>query len=156
MSTLEPYVLFELAGALYGVHSRDVQHVEMLTHVTPVPNTAPSLEGVVFSRGHVVPALNLRLRFGLPREAHTPGTRLIFLRAHERSVALIVDSAREFRSIAREEIKPVEETLHGIRGNYLKGVVSVKDRLAFLIDVSAVLSPEELEIPAQAASASDR
>lgn len=154
MSTLEPYVFFELAGALYGVHSRDVQHVEMLEHVTPVPNTAPSLEGVVFSRGHVVPALNLRVRFGLPREAPTAHTRLIFLRAHERSVALIVDSAREFRSIAREEIKPVEETLHGIRGNYLKGVATVKDRLAFLIDVSAVLSPEELEIPSQTAASS--
>jgi purine-binding chemotaxis protein CheW len=151
MNTSEPYVFFELAGALYGVHSRDVQHVDMLEHVTPVPNTAPSLEGVVFSRGQVVPALNLRVRFGLPREAHTPQTRLIFLRAHQRSVALVVDSAREFRAIAREEIRPVEETLHGIRGNYLKGVAKVRDRLAFLIDVAAVLAPEEVELPAQAA-----
>lgn len=152
MNTSEPYIFFELAGALYGVHSRDVQHVDMLEHVTPVPNTAPSLEGVVFSRGQVVPALNLRVRFGLPREAHTPQTRLIFLRAHERSVALVVDSAREFRSIAREEIKPVEETLHGIRGNYLKGVAKVRDRLAFLIDVAAVLAPEEVELLSQAAA----
>lgn len=152
MNISEPYIFFELAGALYGVHSRDVQHVDMLEHVTPVPNTAPSLEGVVFSRGQVVPALNLRIRFGLPREAHTAQTRLIFLRAHERSVALVVDSAREFRSVAREEIKPVEETLHGIRGNYLKGVAKVRDRLAFLIDVAAVLAPEEVEGFAQAAA----
>ena len=55
MNTSAPYVLFELAGSLYGVHSRDVRHVEMLDHVTPVPNTAPSLEGLVFSRGRVVP-----------------------------------------------------------------------------------------------------
>ena len=146
------YVLFELAGSLYGVHSRDVRHVDMLEHVTPVPNTAPSLEGVVFSRGQVVPALNLRVRFGLPRAAHDGRTRLIYLHAHERVVALIVDSAREFATIPRDSIMPVGETLHGIRGNYLEGVATVRDRLVFLIDVAAVLSPEEVEVPAQAAA----
>ncbi len=147
MNASAPYVIFELAGSLYGIHSRDVQHVDMLEHVTPVPNTAPSLEGVVFSRGHVIPALNLRVRFGLPRAAHDARTRLIFLNAHDRVVALIVDSAREFRAIAQEAIKPIEQTLHGIRGNYVKGVVTVLDRLVLLIDVAAVLAPEELELP---------
>lgn len=147
MTASDSYVIFELAGSLYGIHSRDVRHVDMLEHVTPVPNTSPSLEGVVFSRGRVIPALNLRVRFGLPRAAHTAGTRLVFLEVHERVVALIVDSAREFRAIAREAIKPVEETLHGIRGNYVRGVATVRDRLVLLIDVAAVLAPEELELP---------
>ena len=100
----------------------------------------------------VIEALNLRVRFGLPREAHTARTRLIHLEAHDRIVALIVDSAREFCSIPADAIKAVEETLHGIRGNYLQGVVTVRERLVFLIDVSAVLAPEEVELPAQAAS----
>lgn len=153
MNVSAPYVIFELAGSLYGIHSRDVQHVDMLEHVTPVPNTAPSLEGVVFSRGHVIPALNLRVRFGLPREARTARTRLVFLKAHERVVALIVDSAREFRVIAQDAIKPVEQTLHGIRGNYVQGVATVRDQLVLLIDVSAVLAPEELELPEGAEAA---
>lgn len=155
MNVSAPYVIFELAGSLYGIHSRDVQHVDMLEHVTPVPNTAPSLEGVVFSRGHVIPALNLRVRFGLPREARTARTRLVFLKAHERVVALIVDSAREFRVIAQDAIKPVEQTLHGIRGNYVQGVATVRDQLVLLIDVSAVLAPEELELPEGAEAAAE-
>ena len=63
-----------------------------------------------------------------------------------------MDSAREFCSIPADAIKAVEETLHGIRGNYLQGVVTVRERLVFLIDVSAVLAPEEVELPAQTAS----
>ena len=99
--------------------------------------------------GQVIPALNLRARFGFPREPHTPRTRLIFLRHEQRTVALIVDSAREFRTIAPDAIRPIEQTLTGVQGNYLRGVASVGDRLVLLLDVSAILSVE----PAAASSA---
>ena len=94
---------------------------------------------MVFSRGQVIPALNLRTRFGFPREAHTPRTRLIFLKSEQRTVALIVDSAREFRSIPTDSIRPIEETLTGVNGNYVRGVATLNDRLVLLIDVGAVL-----------------
>lgn len=150
MSTPDTYIIFELAGSAYGLRSEDVQHVEMLEHLTPVPNTAPAVDGVVFSRGNVIPALNLRVRFGLPRQPATPRTRLIFLKVRERIVALIVDAAREFRTIPRSSIRPIEQTLHGIEGNYVQGVATVKDRLVLLLDVAAVLNPDEIAVPAGA------
>ena len=99
MNATDTFVIFELAGSAYAIRSDEVQHVEMLEHITPVPNAAAAIEGIVFSRGQLFTALNLRSRFGLPRVAHTERSRLIFVRIHERTVALIVDSAREFRSI---------------------------------------------------------
>src|SRR5688500_8206020 len=75
----ETYVLFELAGTTYGLRTRDVRHMEMVGHITPVPNTSPTVEGVVFSRGQVIPAVNLRVRFGFPREPHTVRSRLIIV-----------------------------------------------------------------------------
>lgn len=153
MSDTDTYILFELAGAAYGVRSDAVQHVDMLEHLTPVPNTAPAVDGVVFSRGHVIPALNLRVRFGLPRQAATPSTRLIFLKVQNRVVALIVDAAREFRTIPRNAIRPIEHTLHGIQGNYVQGIATVKDRVVLLLDVGAVLNPDEIAVPAGAPSA---
>jgi purine-binding chemotaxis protein CheW len=143
----DTYILFELAGSSYGVRSEDVQHIDMLEHVTPVPNTAAAVDGVVFSRGQVVPALNLRERFGLPRVDPTPATRLIFLKVQQRVVALIVDAAREFRTIPRDAIRPISQTLHGIDGNYVQGVASIKDRLVLLLDVAAVLHLDEAAHP---------
>jgi len=135
----ETYVLFELAGASYALRSRDVLHIEMLEHVTPVPNTAPSVEGVVFSRGQVIPAMNLRVRFGFPKEPHTLRTRVIVAQAQQRILALIVDAAREFRSIADEAIRPIEQTLVGIDGNYLHGVATVNNQLVLILNLEAVL-----------------
>ncbi len=150
MSLADTYIVFELAGAAYAVPTTQVQHVEMLEHVTPVPNTAPAVDGVVFSRGQVIPAINLRARFGLPREAHTPRTRLVFLSVQKRVVALIVDLAREFQRIPSESIRPIQETLTGIQGNYVKGVATVKGRNVLILDVGAVLTLEEITLPAHA------
>ena len=146
MSAAEPYILFELAGAWYGVRSADVEHIAMLEHVTPVPNTAPAVQGVVFSRGKVVPALDLRTRFGLPPASRTVRTRMIFLKLPQRVVALIVDAAREFRTLPSDSIKPIEDTLHGIDGNYVKGVTTVQGRLVLLLDIPAVLARDDLAV----------
>ena len=152
MSLADTYILFELNGAAFAVRSTDVQHVEMLEHITPVPNTAAAVDGVVFSRGEVFPALNLRARFGLPRQEHTPATRLIFLRVQQRVVALIVDSAREFHRIPAETIRPIEETLVGIDGNYVEGVATLRGRSVLVLNVGAVLTLKEIMTPAGAAA----
>src|SRR5580693_9090692 len=64
---LESFVLFELAGCTCGVRSQAVQSVEMVEHITAVPNALPFVEGVTFTRGRVIPSINLRVRFGFPR-----------------------------------------------------------------------------------------
>jgi len=141
----DTYVLFELAGALYAIPSSGVQHIEMLEHVTLVPNAHRAIDGVVFSRGQVIPALNLRVRFGFPREEKTMRTRVIFAQIEQRVVGLIVDSAREFQKIPPASIRPIEETLTGIAGNYLKGLTTLNKRLVLILDLEAVLNLERDE-----------
>jgi purine-binding chemotaxis protein CheW len=152
----ETYVLFELAGTTYGLRTSEVQHMEMLDRVTPVPNTSPAVEGVVFSRGQVIPALNLRVRFGLPREPHTVRSRLIVIQLQQRLVGLIVDSAREFISIPDEAIRPIQEAVTGMEGNYLKGIATLGERLVLLLDLEVALNlnnaiqmPDASELTAQ-------
>ena len=142
MSPAETYILFELGGTVYGINSRDVLHIEMLDHIAPVPHTAPAVEGVVFSRGQVVPALNLRRRFGLPPQEPTLRTRLVFIRFQGRTVALVVESAREFRQVAADSVRSTGTTLHGIAGNYVQGVATIGERTVLLLDLGVVLDLE--------------
>jgi purine-binding chemotaxis protein CheW len=148
MNPKETYVLFELAGSVYGIPSRNVQHIDMIEHVTLVPNANPAIDGVVFSRGEVIPALNLRVRFGFPREEKTLRSRIIFATVHERKVGLLVDAAREFVNLAAEDVRPIEETLTGINGRYLKAVTKLNERLVLILDLDAVLNVNDVQIPA--------
>jgi purine-binding chemotaxis protein CheW len=139
----EPYILFELAGTSYGVRSQIVQQMEMVEHITPVPNAPDFVEGVVFLRGQVIPAINLRQRFGFPKAPYDLRTRLIVVRAGGRTVGLIVDNAREFVPIAGETIQPPPEGIAGLSGHYLSGIATLGERLALILDIEAVISQGE-------------
>lgn len=136
----ETYVLFELAGTTYGLRTGEVQHMEMIERITPVPNTSTAVEGVVFSRGQVIPIVNLRVRFGLPREQLTMRSRLIIVQVQQRLVGLMVDAAREFSAIPDEVIRPIHEAVTGMEGNYLKGIATLGERLVLLLDLEATLN----------------
>ena len=142
MATAEPYVLCELAGTAYAIPSHAVQRMEMVEHVTPVPNAPPHVDGVVFSRGRGVPAVTLRRRFGFDRATYDSKTRLIVVAHGDRAVGLIVDSAREFVTIPAEAIQPPPEGLAGTTGNYLGGVATLNGKVILILDVAGILGRE--------------
>lgn len=136
----ETFILCELAGTTYAIPSRVVQQVEMVEQITPVPNVPAFVEGVVFARGQVIPALNLRQRFGLERQPHSLRTRLIVVQQGGRTVGLVVDSAREFLPIPPGAIQPPPEAAGGLRGDYLEGIATLGERLVLILRVEELLS----------------
>jgi purine-binding chemotaxis protein CheW len=91
----------------------------------------------------VIPAINLRQRFGFPKAPYDLRTRLIVVRAGGRTVGLIVDNAREFVPIAGETIQPPPEGIAGLSGHYLSGIATLGERLALILDIEAVISQGE-------------
>ena len=140
----EAFILFELAGTTYGVPSRAVQQVELVEHITPVPNAPPAVEGVIFSRGQVIPAVNLRVRFGFEKSPHDLRTRLIVINAKSRVIGLIVDSAREFISIPSSTIQPPNEAISGLKGKYLEGIATLGERIILILSLDEVIDMAEV------------
>ena len=140
--SLEPFILFELAGTTYGVRSRFVQQIEMIDDVAAVPNAHSALEGVVLVRGQVIPALNLRTRFGFDRIERDLRSRLVVINTGRRVVGIIVDTAREFLKIPVESIEPTPEALTGLSGRYLEGIATINERPILVLNLDAVLDLE--------------
>lgn len=136
----EPFILFELAGTTYGLPAAVVRQMEMVEHITPVPNTEEFVEGVVFSRGQVIPAINLRVRFGFEKIAYGVRTRLIVIHTGHRTVGLITDTAREFVSISSNMVQPPPEGLSGLSGRYLTGIAMLGDRMILILNVEEILN----------------
>ena len=138
----ENFILFELAGATYALRSADIQQLEMIGSVTPVPNAPDFVDGVVSVRGQVIPALNLRARFGFDRKTADVRSRLIIVRNGGRSVGLVVDSAREFARISSEMIQPPPAGLAGMSGQYLEGTAEIGERLVLLLNVAQLIGTD--------------
>jgi chemotaxis signal transduction protein len=133
------YILCTVAGTNYAIPSSDVAHVEMVDQVTPIPNAAPFVDGVVFSRGQVVPAVNMRARFGFPRAASDLRTRLLVVSAGGRSVGLVVDSCREFLTIPAASIQPPGDALAASGAQYLGGIATLGTRLIVILKLDDLL-----------------
>ena len=136
----EPHILFELAGTTYAIASRTVQQMEMVEQITPVPNAPAYVAGVVFLRGQVVSAINLRKRFGFETIKHDFRTRLVVVGYKGRTVGLIVDSAREFAAIPWESMQPPPEAITGLSGKYLRSIATLGDRLVLVLNVDEILN----------------
>ena len=135
----DSYVLCELAGTTYALRSDDIEQLEMVGRLTPVPNAPAFVDGVTSVRGRVIPAVSLRARFGFERAEHNLRSRLVVVRAHGRSVGLIVDNAREFAAIPAQSIQAPPEGLSDVSGRYLRGMAHLGDRLVLILDVPELL-----------------
>lgn len=133
------YVLFNVAGTTYALPSGQVRHMEMVEQVTPVPNAPPFVEGVVFSRGQVVPVVNLRVRFGFERAARDLRSRLLVVESSGRTIGLLVDEAREFVSIPDASIQPPSDAIGGLSGNYVDGIATLGERIVLMLKLTHVI-----------------
>ena len=139
MTQMEPFILFELAGTTYGVRSDLVQQIDMIENFTAVPNAHPALEGVALVRGQVIPAINLRTRFGFEKIERDLRSRLVVINSGTRTVGMIVDTAREFLKIPAESIEPPPDALTGLSGRYLEGIATIGERPILVLNLDAVL-----------------
>jgi chemotaxis signal transduction protein len=135
----DSYVLCELAGAIYAVRSDDIEHLEMVGHLTPVPNAPPFVDGVTSVRGRVLPVINLRAKFGFERHDVNLRTRLIVVRSSGRSVGLLVDTAREFASIPEASVQPPPDGLADTSTRYLRGMAHLGERLVLVLDIEELI-----------------
>jgi purine-binding chemotaxis protein CheW len=146
--TGDNYILFSVAGTSYGLPSQDVAHVEMVDQITRVPNAPAFVDGVVFSRGQVVPAINLRARFGFDRAPLDVASRLLVVHRQGRSVGLLVDGCREFLTVPASAIHSPGDALSGLSAQYVDGIASVADRLIVLLSLERLLGTTEHAVAA--------
>ena len=142
-TSTDHYILFTVAETTYALPSDQVAHIEMVEQITRVPNAASFVDGVVFSRGQVVPAVNMRIRFGFERAERDLRTRLLVVQDGGRSIGLLVDACREFLTISPASVQPPGDGLTGIGGRYLKGIATLNERLIVILNLQALLDSAE-------------
>ena len=137
------YILFTVAGTSYALPSQAVTHVEMVEQITRVPDAPPYVDGMVFSRGQVVPAINLRARFGFERTPLDVSSRLLVVHNRGRSVGLLVDACREFLRLPQDVIHPPGDAITGLGAQYIDGVANAGERLIVILGLDRLLGTTE-------------
>jgi purine-binding chemotaxis protein CheW len=140
------FVLFQVDGVAYALPSDVVLQMETYAGATPVPGTQPFVAGIIQLRGRVVPVIDLRARFGLPRAERTMDTRVVVGEREGRTVALVCDAAREVARIAPSQLKPPPRLVDlGARG-FIRAVAQLGERTVMVLDFAKVIGEEPIDV----------
>ena len=142
----EQHLIFTLSGLDFGIKAEYVQTVDRLPEVTPVPNVAQWIDGVIHLRGQVISVVDLRSFLGLERQPISPRTRLIAGRVGELVIGLVIDGISEMRGIQPQMIQ-LPETIRGLpawAAPYIGGVATIVGRTVLLLDMERLLLSDKM------------
>ena len=137
------HVLCRVADADYVLPAADVVQMESFAGATKVPGAASEVAGLVQIRGRVVPVLDLRVVFGFPTIEPTINSRVVVMSHGERTIGLLVDSAREVLKIPAADFQPPPPVIAQQTDGMVKAVAQVGPRLLMLIDSTKVIGEEQ-------------
>ncbi len=140
-------VALHLGGDIYGVDITEVHSVIMPQTITPVPQTAPYVAGILNLRGRILPVVDLRRRFGLPAQPQTRTTRIVIVETPAGTeclaAGLIVDSVSEVVRLPQSAIEPPSSLSAVGESGCVRGIGRVPQQngvqLLLLLNIARVL-----------------
>mgnify|MGYP001415184946 CR=1 FL=1 len=136
-------VVFDLANEQYGVDIAAVEGIIKMQTITVVPRAPQFVEGVTNLRGKVLPVIDLRKRFGLPRGEVTKDMRIVVVEMGGATVGIVVDGVSEVLRVSEEAIEPPSPIVTTVDSSFIRGIAKVNERLVILLDLGRVLSLQE-------------
>ena len=153
------YLTFILGHEEYGIEILKVQEIIGMMEVTAVPKAPPFIRGIINLRGNVIPVVDLREKFEMPRKENSEKTCVIVLNVNAGDAAktvtmgILVDEVSEVLDIASEKIDPPPDFGAAVDTRFILGIGKLEKKVAILLDIDKVLKPAEISALAVAAPA---
>lgn len=143
----EQYLVFSLLECEVAIKAEHIDGVERLADVTPVPNVAPWISGVINLRGSIASVVDLRAFLGMERLPFNPRTRLLSVRTNEMVICLVVDSVSDMIPISASTINTSarQANIPQWLASYISGSALVGNRFIILLDAARLLFSDKMQ-----------
>lgn len=138
-------IVFNLGQEEFGAKIDQVREIIRVGPVTPIPDSPDFIKGVTNVRGEITVVIDLKARFFLKTKEEVESRHIVITEQEKNLFGLMVDEVTEVLRIPEIEIKPTPELVTRIEEKYISGVLTLENRLIIMLDLSKVLSEEELE-----------
>jgi purine-binding chemotaxis protein CheW len=140
----DKFLMFKLGEEEYGIDITRITAIEELPQITAIPDMPIFMKGVINLRGKVIPAVDLRLRFGIEERAYDDRTCIIIVSLESNTVGLIVDIVSEVHEIEKADIgpPPAFKNKSG-KEQYIAGLAKKDEEVKIILDVHKIVSEED-------------
>jgi purine-binding chemotaxis protein CheW len=126
---------FIVGDIAYAVPISSVREIVNPALLSELPHAPPAIAGVADHRGEIVPIIDLRVRFGLAKNADPRKGKWILIEVEGRGVGLSVDRVTEVFGKGGAELKPPPVLGAGDDVRGISGVTTHDGLLTFVLDV---------------------
>lgn len=144
----EQYLIFSLGGREFAVKAEYLQGVERLGDITPVPNVASWVNGVINLRGSIASVVDLRAFLDIERLPYNPLTRLLSVQCNEMAICLIVDGISEMLLIPNTAVTSLatrQANIPAWAAPYVSGGAVLEKRVIMLLDAGRLLFSDKMQ-----------
>jgi purine-binding chemotaxis protein CheW len=136
---------FQLGGddGVFGIDATLIQEVVMVGELTPVRHAEDYVAGIRNLRGRIITVIDLCVRLGLGAVEIGPESRILIADWKGEPVGLLVDRVADAVEVEAGGLEPAPPNLHGVQMQKLLGVFPSGERLAALLDLTAVLVTDD-------------
>ena len=143
---LQEYLTFILGSEEYGIEILKVQEIRGYDVVTRIANTPDFIKGVINLRGHIVPIIDLRIKFKLGKVQYNEFTVVIILNIGNRIIGIVVDGVSDVLALTAAQIRAVPDIVSDIDNKYLLGLGTLGDRMLILVDIERLMSSQDMAL----------
>lgn len=143
------YLTFKLEDEVYATDIAQVREVLEYSRVTKVPRTPEYMRGVINLRGHVVPVLDLKLRFGMSRTEQTVNTCVIIvevqIEGEKTIIGALADSVQEVIDMDASTIEPPPRIGTKLNTDFIEGMGKRDEQFVIILNIDKVFSSADIE-----------
>jgi purine-binding chemotaxis protein CheW len=136
------YLTFALGHEEYGLEILGVREIIGLMDITAVPQVPDYVKGVINLRGKVIPVVDLRLKFGMPRQEYTKETCIIVINVNNTLMGIVVDHVCEVLDISKDNIEPAPSFGSKLHTDFITGMGKIGDKVKILLAIEKVLTED--------------
>jgi len=145
------YLTFFLAGEQFGIEITKIREILGVLDITPVPQTADFLLGVINLRGKVIPVMDLRLRFNQEYREPDERTCIIVVEVTKDDgrrilMSMVVDQVNEVLNVGAADIDATPAFGANLDTAFIMGMAKTQGGVKILLDVDRIVQESQLVI----------
>lgn len=137
------FLVFRIQGQEFCLEIGAVREIRSATKAVPLPNSPVEFKGLINLRGLVLPIVDMASRLGLAVVNPPANPVFIVAESGERIVGLEVDIVDDIISVSEAEIQAIPTIPTGGIQEFVRGIVSISNRLICLLAIDRLLPVEK-------------
>lgn len=136
-------VICYIANQEYAIHIDYVERIIEYSTITPLPETADHVLGILNYQDSILPIIDLNKRLFKKSTDYREDSKILVIQLEKYKIGLLVDSVNEVKSIEDDRIESPSGMVKGIAPYYIKGLIRKDDKIIIFLEIEEIFQGEQ-------------